>query len=607
MSRSNGSQPPSAAQAQQGGGYEFNPDARAWAAPQGQATQQRPLTPASPTAQAPDYGYAQQPAGYAHQPAGYGQAQGHADPYAQHGGYYQTTAQAPVYSAPAQHHVARPAGQPNNGQLTGASGYAPQFDPYVPAQNPTHHPVQPSAAAYPDLRGSTYDQWAVPAQQPDPRGYDLSGYTAHDPQASYGAAYQGLAGNTAHSQSYNPASSPVAQPAARQNWEWAQPQPQYAPQGFDTYQPSPASQLQPAAQDYGHQAGTFDQGQPAQGQFGQGQFAEGQSDAYPEDMADGLDEAVPRGRRGFMIAATLAGAILVGGGLTYAYNSLLGPGASGAPPLVKSTSGPAKVKPAEPGGKQFAHADSKVLGRLNEADTAGGLDASGAKKVATLVVKPDGTIEPPAMAAEPAPAAAPPPASAVPPVPGLSVISVGATPAAIAAPAAPAAPAALAPVAAAQKPVVVSPPPAAAPAPKAPVVISSASASTLVETAAVPAAEAATVVKKPAPVKKVAALAPAAASAPAAAPSGAGYMAVIASVPASAKSRMDALTRWADMQQKYGSILQNKTMDVQEAKVADKGTYHRLLVGPPSSKDTASSICSDLKAAGHTDCWVMAY
>ena len=84
-------------------------------------------------------------------------------------------------------------------------------------------------------------------------------------------------------------------------------------------------------------------------------------------------------------------------------------------------------------------------------------------------------------------------------------------------------------------------------------------------------------------------------------------MAVIASVPASAKSRMDALTRWADMQQKYGSILQNKTMDVQEAKVADKGTYHRLLVGPPSSKDTASSICSDLKAAGHTDCWVMAY
>ena len=84
-------------------------------------------------------------------------------------------------------------------------------------------------------------------------------------------------------------------------------------------------------------------------------------------------------------------------------------------------------------------------------------------------------------------------------------------------------------------------------------------------------------------------------------------MAVVASVPAGANSRVTALSRWADMQQKYGTILQNKQPDVQEANLGEKGTYHRLLVGPPGSKDGANSVCTQLKAAGHTDCWVMSF
>ncbi len=583
MSRSNGSQPLPAGHAPQAGGYEFNPDARAW-------TLQQTPAPAAGQA-APQRAAAQQP--YAAQGADANYAQGaanYADPYAQHGGYYQAPAQPQTFAAAAPQGASRPAPQ-----LGAAASYAPQFDPYVPV----HAPAQPyqaavpayqhqapaahSASAYPDLRGPTYDQWPGQQQHADPRGYDLTQFAAHDLNAAYSGVQHG---------------QPAAAPA---EWGHQQPSGQYAPQGYDPYhQQNPAS-LQAGLHDQGH-AGQYDE-------------------AYPDaEAGESIEDEAPRGRRGFLIAATLAGAIVVGGGLTYAYNSLLGGGAGGPPPLVKSASSPSKVKPSEPGGMQFAHADSKVLGRLNDNGTAAGaasdIDASGSKKVATLVVKPDGTIEPPALA-QPAASAAP---AVEPPVPGLSVISVGdpATQVTTAAPVAKAAEqvtgsakkAVETVAAAAQKPLVVNPPSAA---PKTPVVISSASgqapaaASALVETAAVDTATAAPAVKKPTAVKKVAAVtSPAAAGGSAGtAVTGTGYMAVIASVPASAKSRLDALTRWADMQQKYGTILQGKSMDVQEANVADKGTYHRLLVGPPGSREQATTVCSQLKAAGHPDCWVM--
>lgn len=587
MSRSNGSQPPSADRAPQAGGYDVNPDPRAWTAPQN-ANQQttapqyqahtQPFQPAQQrrpaAAQSADQGYA--PAA----PAGY------TDPYAQQNGYYQSPAQSQTYTA--QTTAGRAAAQTNP-----AASYAPQFDPYVPAQ--AYQPVQQPAAAkpatpYPDLRGTAYEhpvyeQWATAQpQQADTRGYDLASYGAHDQQQAYGQQTpQAYAAQTGRAQT---------------DAEWGHQPSGYAQQpAFDPYAGQQPQNEQP---DYGLGNAHADQ------QAGAGYEA--------HDTGEGMEDDAPRSRRGLLIAATLAGAIFVGGGLTYAYNSLLGnPG--GPPPLVKSAEGPSKVKPAEPGGKQFAHADSKVLGRLTENGSSSDVDASGSRKVATLVVKPDGTIEPPALT-EPAAAAPDAPSSSIQPVasvPGLSVVNVGGTALAPAPPApAPPAPAAPAPAqqAAAQKPVVVNAP-AAAP-PKSPVAVSQAApaaANSLVETAAVDSgavASAAPAAKKAAPAVKKVAAAPAV-SAPAAAATGAGYMAVIASVPASAKSRLDALAQWADMQQKYGTVLQSKTMDVQEANLGEKGTYHRLLVGPPSSKDSANSVCSQLKAAGHTDCWVMAY
>ena len=70
---------------------------------------------------------------------------------------------------------------------------------------------------------------------------------------------------------------------------------------------------------------------------------------------------------------------------------------------------------------------------------------------------------------------------------------------------------------------------------------------------------------------------------------------------------MESLKQFADMQQKYGTILSNKTPDIREANLGEKGTYHRLMVGPPGSRDSASSVCTQLKAEGYSGCWVTAY
>jgi hypothetical protein len=92
----------------------------------------------------------------------------------------------------------------------------------------------------------------------------------------------------------------------------------------------------------------------------------------------------------------------------------------------------------------------------------------------------------------------------------------------------------------------------------------------------------------------------------AAAPTGAGTSGYVA-VLSSQKSRMDALKIFADMQQKYGDVLASKTPDVQEANLGEKGVWYRAVVGPPGSRDAATSLCSKLKTAGYNGCWVASY
>ena len=110
--------------------------------------------------------------------------------------------------------------------------------------------------------------------------------------------------------------------------------------------------------------------------------------------------------------------------------------------------------------------------------------------------------------------------------------------------------------------------------------------------------------RKPAAAPVTKALVPKVKQAPAAtSTSGAGFVAVLASK----KSRMDALKAFADLQQKYGDVLAAKTPDVQEADLGDKGVWYRAVVGPPGSREAATSVCSQLKTAGHPGCWVAAY
>ena len=137
---------------------------------------------------------------------------------------------------------------------------------------------------------------------------------------------------------------------------------------------------------------------------------------YNQDEAGAYEVEEPRRRSWTMrIAGAVVVAIGLGYGLAQAYKAVLGgPAPDGATPVVASDVTPAKEKPLDPGGKQFSHTDSKVLGRLGEGgaspeEGAGGLsesDASnGSRKVTTLVVGRDGSIAPPAASAEPAPPA----------------------------------------------------------------------------------------------------------------------------------------------------------------------------------------------------------
>ncbi len=554
----------------------------------------------------------------------------------------------------------------------GARSYAPRFDPYVPAAHPPHpphaaptglealpqyqppqqpayaHPAQPAAAplqspeqvlarlnartrapdapslaipqplpqdhAPPQFGGAPYaqphDDWPATAgqpQRPAQGGLDLGGYHA--------GAYETPA--TAGQQQQHAAEVPYDQ------WPQASPaQGGYGQPGYAQAGSAYGGQGYPAQGGYaGQQAGYagdlhMDHAAAASHSYAAQHAQPGALDAGPHDDADHEDyedeeEAEPK-RRGslLMVAGALTAAVIVGGGLAYGYQKFMGkPVAEIA--TIKNQGQPAKAKPAEAGGKQFSHTDSKVMGRLTEGGTsssAAGEDPNAPRKVVTIPVGRDGALTAPAPETPPPPVAAAAPMPTAPvSVPGMTVVDGfgGRAPIPAARPTPPAA-----------QPVAVAPPPAPPAAAAKPVVVSRAAPAQ--DAAAVDDVPAAPAKKAALPKKKVvdaygaagSAVPAAGAAAPVAsapASSGAGFVAVLASVPATPKSRMDALKQFADMQQKYGGALGDKTPDVQEANLGAKGTYHRLMAGPPGSREQASSVCAQLKAAGYSGCWVTSY
>jgi cell division septation protein DedD len=65
-----------------------------------------------------------------------------------------------------------------------------------------------------------------------------------------------------------------------------------------------------------------------------------------------------------------------------------------------------------------------------------------------------------------------------------------------------------------------------------------------------------------------------------------------------------ALAAFADLQQKYTSLLGNYQPLIESANLGDKGTWYRLRVGPISKKADAETLCRKLKGAGLRSCLV---
>jgi sporulation related protein len=313
-----------------------------------------------------------------------------------------------------------------------------------------------------------------------------------------------------------------------------------------------------------------------------------------------------RSRSIYMVGSALLGAIALGGALAFAYKQSGGAMGGGEPPVVQADSRPVKEAPQQPGGKEFPHKNKLIYERLQNGDqpeaerivprqeelampampgaapaTAPGAAPmqppavatvddpnaadGGPRRVKTLVVRPDGSVMPPPEAPAAPQQAAPAQAA---PAPAPQQQMAAAEPAMPAMPMSQAAPApAPAPVAEA------APPPAAAPAADpAPV-------------AAIP----------PKPKVAAADVAPAPAK-----PSQ--YVVQVGSK----QNQTEALATFADMQQKYPTLLASYRPMVQKADLGAKGVWYRLRIGPIVDKSAATKLCGQLKSQGHPDCLVMA-
>ena len=337
--------------------------------------------------------------------------------------------------------------------------------------------------------------------------------------------------------------------------------------------------------------------------------AYGQSGAVNNDVEyeDDEEEDAPRSgtSRLVLVSAVLAGVIAIGAGLAYGYNTFLGKVAkiSSGPPLVRGDGRANKARPTDPGGRKIEQRDSKFMDRISEeARATTGQSDGGARRVPTVMIGRDGRVV--NQGAAPVPYGAPPAEPAVI-VPGLTVVDgfagqraalqeqQGQTP----------------PKTAGQ-PLVIKPPKTAGNAlsPVRPAVVNKKPEPPKAQ----PKPQVPQAVAKATPPKSIPTTTPRkpAASAAPAAPStssGGGYVAVLASVPVSGNSRLEALKTFADIQQNFGSVLKNRTPDVREANLGAKGRYHRLMVGPPSSAANANALCKELKSAGYPSCWITAY
>ncbi len=310
-----------------------------------------------------------------------------------------------------------------------------------------------------------------------------------------------------------------------------------------------------------------------------------------EDEEEFEDEP-KRGGRKLMVVGALIGAICVGGGLAYTYKAFSG---GKTPMLNANANGPKKAAPPTDNGIKIGAKLPDAVPQQSVASVVQETDG-GPRKVQTITVTPPGGNTPTVAMPPPAPgqtgvpgmvidmpAARPPLPPLVPVLPQPSNV-----PRAAAVPQLPAPQPKIAAVAPEQTPRK----PAAVPVPK--------KATDAYSPSAVPGSTGG-VTPPPAGATVKSAL-----GAPPANTSGAnGFVATVLSTP---KGRPEAMKAFADLQQKYPDVLGTKPAEVQEKNLgAEKGIWYRAVVGPPGSREAASSVCTQLKASGYGQCFVSAY
>jgi hypothetical protein len=73
------------------------------------------------------------------------------------------------------------------------------------------------------------------------------------------------------------------------------------------------------------------------------------------------------------------------------------------------------------------------------------------------------------------------------------------------------------------------------------------------------------------------------------------------------QDRDTALDAFAELRERYPGVLARRKAEAQPIEIADKGTWHRLVVLPAGSRQNAVGVCDRLEAAGYHRCWVKTY
>lgn len=370
----------------------------------------------------------------------------------------------------------------------------------------------------------------------------------------------------------------------------------------------------------------YDEQDWPEGYRGEAQAEDDLPSAFHGGYADQPREA--RGgsrRRGFAVAALLAGVAVIGGAGAFALWS--GGDSSSPPTLVRADSEPVKVKPETPGGVTVPNQDKAVYDNVPGAQAAAppkqeklvsvseepveipapvrNVEAGAAtdvaaaaksedrvepaldtdatattevpavapRKVRTMVVKPDGTLVP---REEPIEVAAAAPTAEAPLAMPLTPATTGATePVAAATPAAP----------------------AAEPAPEATAAVP-AEAPRQAMPARVPVAPSRPADQPVEIVGNAAAARPTQVAAALAAPepttqAAGGWSMQIASQP----SADGAQASYVDLARRYGSVLNGRAVNIVKADIAGKGTFWRVRISAETRAE-AIALCERYKAAG---------